>query len=140
MKLKDLLQSVGLRMEMEEERWNNSTHQYEKTGHMLPRVPSCHSKDKSIIRNHLEDELPFYVQLGPIAIFALRIPTAERYAYFIANSIGFAAYEISRYSIRYGEDQRFELIKKKLMEPANFSAHETEEFKLFHTLKDIAGA
>jgi hypothetical protein len=133
MKLKELFVDIGLRDTEEDWQWDAKKQQHVSKG-LKTRVPSCHSRDKRMVYNHMDDEVPFYVKLGPIAIFAVRIPTAERYALFIANSIGFAPYEVSRYSV---SSETFDKIKVKLMQPTPFAAHENDDFKIFTTIKEI---
>ena len=139
MKLIELFKEIGIATEKEETYYDRTKYTTVGTGKIVTRTPTCHSKDRTMIKNHMNDELPFYVKLGPIAVFAVRIPTSDRYSYFIADSIGFKNYEVSRYSISsYGQEE-FNKIKDKLMAPATFGSFETDEFKIFTTLKTIGG-
>lgn len=137
MKLKELFVDIGLQIEREEEEYNMTKRMYVPTGKIVPRVPSCHSSDRKMIANHMDDELPFYAKLGPITVFAIKIPTAERYTMFVADSIGFSSYEISRYRVSPWGREKFAKIKDKLMHPAPSASFESDEFKIFGTLQEI---
>lgn len=137
MKLIELFKDIGLKTEREEQVYDPVQRIYKSSGVIVPRIPSCHSGDKKMIANHMYDELPFYAKLGPIAVFAIKIPTSDRYAYFVADSIGFSSYEISRYRMTSWGQEKFTKIKEKLMHPAPTEAFECDEFKIFTTLKEI---
>ena len=137
MKLNELFTNIGLQGTYEEEDYDRKKGKYIKTGVVKVRVPSCHSGDRKMLGNHMDDELPFFVKFGPFAIFALRIPIAERYSFFIANSIGFSSYECSRYGADAYGQKRFNKIKDRLMHPSPFESHESDDFAVFSTLKAI---
>jgi hypothetical protein len=139
MKLKELFNEIGISTQEREGVYDQKKGVYKYTGVIKDRVPSCHSGDRKMLANHMDDELPFFTKLGPFSLFALRIPTADRYSFFIANSIGFASYECSRYGADSYGLARFNNIKDKLMHPSPFQSFENDDFKIFTTLKEIKG-
>jgi len=135
MKLKELLSSVGVALQQ-------NVYRYDHAQGMVPTgetkvTVSAHSASKKMILNHLEDEVPMYVRLGPIAIFAIQIPTPARYAFFSANSIGLSNYQVERYN-GWNKD-RFKSIKEKISGEATQAAFEDEKFTMWSVLDQIDG-
>ena len=133
MKLKELLLTIGVPVTYTKGQWDNVSNKY--IYYEMEGVNSVHSHDKRMINNHLEDELPYYIRLGPIAIFAIQIPTADKYAFFSANSIGMSDYMICRYS-DYNKN-KFENLKAQLSQEHAYSNHESEQFQIFAVLTAI---
>ena len=132
MKLKELLKLVGV--QTTQPKWGNvyenGRNDWKMTG-MVPGV-SAHSADARMIINHMDDELHMYIRFGPIALFALRIPTTERYTFFIATTLSQGQYQINRYK---WNKEVFDSMREMLEGPKPFEQHTTDEFRIFETLK-----
>jgi hypothetical protein len=80
----------------------------------------------------MKDELPMFIKFGPVALFAIKIPTPERFAVFMAQSLGGYQYQIQRYS---HNKEKFNQIRAMLEGPKPFEMHTSDEYKMFETLE-----
>lgn len=138
MKLYELLEKVGINIK------NHKANVWDGTQYTsVPINKTCvvsgqtHSANRDMLNNHMDDELPMFIMLGPIAIFALRIPTKDRYSLFSANSIGIASYPIERYN-RWSKS-KFNEILNKLTAPDAIQQQSCDEFETWSLLQKIQG-